>query len=74
MLKINNLFKSFKIGTKKISILKDINLNFKPKELVFILGKSGSGKSTLLNIVGGLLKADNRTDAELFTKLISMMK
>lgn len=59
MLKINNLFKSFKIGTKKISILKDINLNFKPKELVFILGKSGSGKSTLLNIIGGLLKADN---------------
>lgn len=71
MLKINNLFKSFKIGTKKISILKDINLNFKPKELVFILGKSGSGKSTLLNIIGGLLKADNGEiylDEECITK------
>lgn len=34
--------------------LKDINLTFDNKGLVFIVGRSGSGKSTLLNLLGGL--------------------
>lgn len=61
MLIINNLFKSYKYGRKKIDVLKNVNLNFKSKELVFILGKSGSGKSTLLNIIGGILKPSDGT-------------
>ncbi len=37
-------------------ILKDINLEFESKGLVFIVGKSGAGKSTLMNIIGQLDK------------------
>ncbi len=38
----------------KVEALRDINLTFPDKGLVFILGKSGSGKSTLLNCLGAL--------------------
>ena len=55
MLKLINVCKNYKYGKNKISVLDNINLDFKKKELVFILGKSGSGKSTLLNIIGGLI-------------------
>ncbi len=60
MLKVVNINKSFKYGKNNREIvLKNINLNFKTKELVFITGESGSGKSTLLNIIGGLLLPDS---------------
>lgn len=59
MLKLINVCKSFKYGREKSLILDNINLDFKKKELVFILGKSGSGKSTLLNIIGGILEIDS---------------
>lgn len=38
----------------KISILKNINIEFKSNKKYFIFGKSGSGKSTLLDIILGL--------------------
>lgn len=59
MLKLINICKSFKYGKNKNIVLDNINLDFKKKELVFILGSSGSGKSTLLNIIGGLLEPDS---------------
>lgn len=37
-------------------ILKEINLEFEEKGLVFVVGKSGAGKSTLMNIIGQLDK------------------
>ena len=57
-LSIKNLTKIYhsKNG-EDVHALKDINLSFPTKGLVFIVGKSGSGKSTLLNIVGGLDEA-----------------
>lgn len=60
MLKLKNIHKTY-ITSKKVKTeaLKDINLEFPKKGLIFILGKSGSGKSTLLNIIGGLDKADS---------------
>ena len=55
MLEIKNLKKVYKIGRRgKLEALKDINLKFGNKGLIFIVGKSGSGKSTLLNQLGGL--------------------
>ena len=55
IIKINNLSKVYyqKQGLR-VDALKDINLSFEERGLVFILGKSGSGKSTLLNLIGGL--------------------
>lgn len=55
MLELKKISKTYK--SKKGSscnALKNINIKFPDKGLVFILGKSGSGKSTLLNIIGGL--------------------
>ena len=44
-------------GTKKV-LLKDIQLNIRPGELVLILGGSGAGKTTFFNAVMGTEKAD----------------
>ena len=41
---------------QKVKVLRDINLNLFPGEIVSILGPSGSGKSTCLRIITGLLK------------------
>lgn len=55
MIKLSNVTKIYctKKNTTTIA-LKDINLQFPNKGMVFVCGKSGSGKSTLLNIIGGL--------------------
>lgn len=60
MLELKKIYKTYK--SKKGSsckALKNINIKFPDKGLVFILGKSGSGKSTLLNIIGGLDAPDS---------------
>lgn len=42
-----------------LEVLKGIDLNIKPSEIVCITGESGAGKSTLLHILGTLDKADS---------------
>lgn len=59
MLRLINVCKSYKFGKDRDVVLDNINVDFKKRELVFILGKSGSGKSTLLNIIGGILDVDS---------------
>ena len=43
---------------KKVTLLKDINLQIEPGNMVLILGGSGAGKSTFVNAVTGYEKAD----------------
>lgn len=59
MLTIKNIYKSYGLKDSKYSVLKNINLSFRPNEFVAILGPSGSGKTTLLNILGGLDQYDS---------------
>lgn len=51
-----NLAKVYKDGAAQVDVLRKINLDVKPAELIAIVGSSGSGKSTLLHILGGLDK------------------
>ena len=62
-MKLEHVFKNYNLGKKEISILKDINFNFKPNTFYAIMGRSGSGKTTLVNILGLL---DNVTSGKYF--------
>jgi len=54
MLRIENIYKTFKNSGQIIQVLKGISLYVLPGESFGIIGPSGSGKSTLLNIMGTL--------------------
>ena len=57
MIKIKNLRKSF----GKNLVLRDIDVEIKPGEVVVIVGSSGSGKSTLLRCINLLETPDSGT-------------
>jgi polar amino acid transport system ATP-binding protein len=55
VINLNGVSKSF--GATKV--LKEINLDVRPGEVLVLIGASGSGKSTLLRIMAGLETADS---------------
>ncbi|HKJ43491.1 MAG TPA: ABC transporter ATP-binding protein [Sunxiuqinia sp.] len=61
MIKLNNIHKSYDMGSSKLHVLKGIDLEVEQGEFVSIMGSSGSGKSTLLNILGMLDNYDEGT-------------
>ncbi len=52
IIKMNQIYKCYKIGTNTLDVLKHISLDVEEGEYLAILGPSGSGKSTLMNIIG----------------------
>lgn len=62
-LTLKNINKTFRQGNEILEILKDVNLEIRPKEVVALIGPSGSGKSTLLQIAGLL---ENPTEGEVY--------
>ncbi|MDR0792334.1 MAG: ABC transporter ATP-binding protein [Chitinophagaceae bacterium] len=54
MIHLNNIEKSYSMGSNSIPVLKGINLDIFKNEYVALMGPSGSGKSTLMNILGCL--------------------
>ena len=59
LLEVKDLTREFPAGESTVQILKGINLEIYPGELVAIVGQSGSGKSTLMNILGCLDQPTN---------------
>lgn len=54
MLELKDIKKTYRVGDIETKALDGINLSFRDKEFVAILGTSGSGKTTCLNMIGGL--------------------
>jgi len=52
IIKLENVWKNYKLGEIDFLVLKNINLEIKTGSFVTIMGPSGSGKSTLMYILG----------------------
>jgi len=61
LLVVQGVERSFQIGSQRLSVLKGIDMNLSPNQLVMLKGRSGSGKTTLLNLIGGLDQPDKGT-------------
>ena len=54
IIRLQNVWKIYKIGEVEVPALRGINLDVKRGEFVSIMGASGSGKSTAMNMIGCL--------------------
>ncbi len=54
IIKLEDIQKSYFMGSQAIPVLKGITLDIHQNEYVALMGPSGSGKSTLMNILGCL--------------------
>lgn len=54
LIRTENLFKVFPMGSSQVTALNQVTLSFKAGEFAGMVGPSGSGKTTFLNIVGTL--------------------
>lgn len=55
-LSLKNITKTYVQGGQKLEVLKSVDLEIKPGEIVALVGQSGSGKTTMLQIAGLLDK------------------
>ena len=64
IIKVENLKRTFVVGSEQVHALKGVSFDIFQGEFVSIMGSSGSGKSTLLNIIDGI-SVRERTKNEL---------
>src|SRR5882672_2240881 len=57
-LEARGIVKSYPVGGRSLTVLRDLDLTVEAREMVAIVGASGVGKSTLLHVLGGLDRVD----------------
>ena len=53
------LNKFYDVGTQRIHVLRDLEIDVAEGEMLAVVGASGVGKSTMLHLLGGLDRADS---------------
>ena len=56
-----DLFQSFRMGARRIEVLRGISMHIARNEAVFLSGASGAGKTTLLYTLAGLERPESGT-------------
>jgi len=56
-----DLCQSFRMGSRRIEVLRGISIDVAPGEIIFICGASGAGKTTLLYTLAGLERPESGT-------------
>jgi len=69
---VSALNKFYVVGSQRIHVLRDLDLEVGEGEMLAIIGASGVGKSTLLHLLGGLDRPDSGTIRIADTDLASM--
>jgi len=62
-LEARGIVKSYPVGGRPLTVLRELDLDVAAGEMVAIVGASGVGKSTLLHVLGGLDRVDRGTIA-----------
>lgn len=58
IIRIENVHRGFGTGDKRVHVLRGLDLEAYPGEIIALYGPSGSGKTTLLNLIGALDRPD----------------
>src|SRR5207237_568251 len=56
-----DLFQSFRMGPRRIEVLRGVSMEIARNEAVFLSGASGAGKTTLLYTLAGLERPESGT-------------
>lgn len=59
MLRLTDISKHYFVGSSRLQVLKNVNLEIHPGDRVWVSGKNGIGKTTLLKIISGELIPDS---------------